>query len=48
MVFANSFSLDWWPIILINVLALGATILSVYPAARGANRNAPAEVLRSE
>ncbi len=43
-----SFVLDWWPIIFIDGLALAATLLSVYPAARGASRIPPADVLRFE
>jgi putative ABC transport system permease protein len=43
-----SFYLDWWPILLIDVLALVTTLLSVYPAARGATHIAPADVLRFE
>lgn len=40
--------LDIWPIIAVALLSFAATILSVYPAARGASRVAPAEVLRFE
>jgi putative ABC transport system permease protein len=43
-----SFSLDWWPILMIDLVALAAVIASVYPAARGANRIAPADVIRFE
>ena len=43
-----SFYLDWWPILLIDMMALITTLLSVYPAARGATRISPSEVLRFE
>jgi len=43
-----SFYLDWWPIVLIDMLALMITLLSVYPPSRGATRISPAEVLRFE
>jgi putative ABC transport system permease protein len=40
--------LDLWPILFVGLLSFGATILSVYPAARGASKVSPAEVLRFE
>jgi putative ABC transport system permease protein len=42
------FMVPWWPIVLVGGLAFLATLLSVYPAARGASRVSPAEVLRFE
>ncbi|MEM0449879.1 MAG: FtsX-like permease family protein [Methanomassiliicoccales archaeon] len=40
--------IDIWPILTVAVISFVATILSVYPAARGASRVSPAEVLRFE
>lgn len=40
--------LNLWPIIAVGLLSFVATILSVYPAARGASKVSPAEVLRFE
>ena len=40
--------LDLWPILFVAFLSFAATILSVYPAARGASKVSPAEVLRFE
>jgi putative ABC transport system permease protein len=47
---ANGFILviDWVPILFVALLAFLATVLSVYPAARGASKVTPAEVLRFE
>ncbi|QLH74141.1 MAG: FtsX-like permease family protein [Methanomassiliicoccales archaeon] len=42
------FVINWRPIVLIGFGALIATLLCVYPAARGASRVSPAEVLRFE
>jgi putative ABC transport system permease protein len=42
------FVIAWWPIVLVGAAAFVATVLSVYPAARGASRVSPAEVLRFE
>lgn len=42
------FVIDWQPILLVAVLAFLATMLSILPAARGASKVAPAEVLRFE
>ncbi|MDW5563639.1 MAG: FtsX-like permease family protein [Methanomassiliicoccus sp.] len=42
------FLIPWWPILLVGGLAFIATLLSVYPAARGASKVSPAEVLRFE
>ena len=42
------FVLDWVPILFVCVLAFVATILCVFPAARGASKVSPAEVLRFE
>jgi len=42
------FLIPWWPIFLVGGLAFLATLLSVYPAARGASRVSPASVLRFE
>jgi putative ABC transport system permease protein len=41
-------TLDLWPIFIVGVLSFAATLLSVYPAARGASKVAPADVLRFE
>jgi len=41
-------TLDLWPIFLVGMLSFIATLLSVYPAARGASKVAPADVLRFE
>jgi putative ABC transport system permease protein len=41
-------TLDVGPILLVGALSFLATILSVYPAARGASKVAPADVLRFE
>ena len=43
-----TWTLDVWPILLVGALSFVATILSVYPAARGASKVAPADVLRFE
>jgi ABC-type antimicrobial peptide transport system permease subunit len=40
--------LNIWPILGVAFLAFLATVLSVYPAARGASKVSPAEVLRFE
>jgi len=40
--------LDIWPILFVAFLSFAATVLSVYPAARGASKVSPAEVLRFE
>jgi len=42
------FVIDWQSIIIVGVLAFLATMLSVLPAARGASKVSPAEVLRFE
>ncbi len=42
------FIIAWGPILLVGGLAFLATLLSVYPAARGASKVSPAEVLRFE
>ncbi|HSV42709.1 MAG TPA: FtsX-like permease family protein, partial [Methanomassiliicoccales archaeon] len=42
------FVINWVPIVLIGAGAFIATLLSVYPASRGASRISPAEVLRFE
>ncbi len=42
------FVIDWQPILLVAVLAFLATMLSILPAASGASKVAPAEVLRFE
>jgi len=42
------FIIAWGPILLVGGLAFVATLLSVYPAARGASKVSPAEVLRFE
>lgn len=42
------FVIDWQPILVVAVLAFIATMLSILPAARGASKVAPAEVLRFE
>ena len=42
------FLIPWWPITMVGGLAFIATLLSVYPAARGASRVSPASVLRLE
>ncbi len=42
------FVIDWKPILVVAALAFLATMLSILPAARGASRVAPAEVLRFE
>ncbi len=39
---------DWQPILRVAVLAFLATMLSILPAASGASKVAPAEVLRFE
>jgi putative ABC transport system permease protein len=41
-------TLDLWPIFMVGTLSFAATLLSVYPAARGASKVAPADVLRFE
>jgi putative ABC transport system permease protein len=43
-----AFVIDWFPIIAVCLLAFLATVLCVFPAARGASRVSPAEVLRFE
>ncbi|MHC1709641.1 MAG: ABC transporter permease [Methanomassiliicoccales archaeon] len=42
------FVIDWQPILFVALLAFGATMLSILPAARGASKVSPAEVLRFE
>ncbi len=42
------FVIDWKPILVVAVLAFIATMLSILPAARGASKVSPAEVLRFE
>jgi putative ABC transport system permease protein len=42
------FVVEWVPILTVCVLAFAATVLCVFPAARGASRVSPAEVLRFE
>ncbi len=42
------FVIDWAPILIVAVLAFLATMLSILPAARGASKVSPAEVLRFE
>jgi putative ABC transport system permease protein len=42
------FLIPWWPIVMVGGLAFIATLLSVYPAARGASKVSPASVLRFE
>ena len=42
------FIIPWLDIIVVGVGAFLATLLSVYPAARGASKVSPAEVLRFE
>lgn len=42
------FVIDWPPILLVAIMAFLATMLSILPAARGASKVAPAEVLRFE
>ncbi len=42
------FIIAWEPILLVGILSFLATLLSVYPAARGASKVSPAEVLRFE
>jgi len=42
------FVIDWQPIVVVAVLAFLATMVSILPAARGASKVAPAEVLRFE
>lgn len=42
------FVIDWQPILIVALLAFGATMLSILPAARGASKVSPAEVLRFE
>ncbi len=42
------FVIAWVPILAVGVVAFLATLLSVYPAARGASKVSPAEVLRFE
>lgn len=42
------FVIDWQPILVVAALAFLATMLSILPAARGASKVAPAEVLRFE
>ena len=43
-----AFVIDWQPIITVALLAFCATMLSILPAARGASKVSPAEVLRFE
>ncbi|HSA35743.1 MAG TPA: FtsX-like permease family protein, partial [Methanomassiliicoccales archaeon] len=42
------FVIDWQPILTVGLLAFLATMLSILPAARGASKVSPAEVLRFE
>ncbi len=42
------FMVPWAPILLVGLGALAATLLTVLPAARGASKVSPAEVLRFE
>jgi putative ABC transport system permease protein len=42
------FLIPWWDIFIVGLGAFLATLLSVYPAARGASKVSPAEVLRFE
>ncbi len=42
------FVIDWLPILAVGLLAFAATMLSILPAARGASKVSPAEVLRFE
>lgn len=42
------FVIDWQPILIVGGLAFLATMLSILPAARGASKVSPAEVLRFE
>ncbi|NLX47064.1 MAG: FtsX-like permease family protein [Euryarchaeota archaeon] len=42
------FVIDWQPIVTVALLAFAATMLSILPAARGASKVSPAEVLRFE
>ncbi|MBN1110084.1 MAG: ABC transporter permease [Methanomassiliicoccales archaeon] len=42
------FVIDWFPILIVALLAFLATMLSILPAARGASKVSPAEVLRFE
>ncbi|MCG7844765.1 MAG: FtsX-like permease family protein, partial [Methanomassiliicoccales archaeon] len=42
------FVIDWQPIVIVGVLAFIATMLSILPAAMGASKVSPAEVLRFE
>ena len=42
------FVIDWMPILIVGALAFGATMMSILPAARGASKVSPAEVLRFE
>ncbi|NLI73937.1 MAG: FtsX-like permease family protein [Euryarchaeota archaeon] len=42
------FMIAWKPILLVDAIALLATLVTVIPAARGASRVSPAEVLRFE
>jgi putative ABC transport system permease protein len=42
------FLIPWWDILIVGLGAFLATLLSVYPAARGASKVSPAEVLRFE
>jgi putative ABC transport system permease protein len=44
--FEFPFVIPWWPILLVAFTAFAATVLCVYPAARGASKVSPAEVLR--
>lgn len=43
-----AFVIDWQPILTVALLAFTATMLSILPAARGASKVSPAEVLRFE
>jgi len=41
-----SFIIPWFPILFVDLLAFLFTLVSIYPAARGASKVSPAEVLR--
>jgi putative ABC transport system permease protein len=47
-VYDFEFVINWRPIVIIGIGTLVATLLCVYPAARGASKVSPAEVLRFE
>ncbi len=42
------FLVPWWPVLTVGGMAFVATLLCVYPAARGASKVSPASVLRFE